>query len=282
MKIGINTWVWVAPLTTAAFERLLPHVAGMGFDWIEVPLETIGDLDYAHARTLLDEYGLGISTCAAIGPDRDFIHPEAAIRANANAYLREAIAATAALGAQNLIGPIYAAVGRVWSMSAAERERDTELLAGQLRELGEHAANHGVTLCIEPLNRFETSFLNLAEQGIALVDRVAHPAVQLMLDTFHMNIEERSLGAAIRAAGPRLRHVHACENDRGAPGSGHVPWHEVVAALHEIGYSGPLVIESFTSDVKSIARAAAIWRPLAASQDALASEGLAFLRSLVK
>jgi D-psicose/D-tagatose/L-ribulose 3-epimerase len=279
MKIGINTWVWVAPLTTAAFERLLPHVAALGFDWIEVPLETIGDLDYHRARHLLEEHQLGISACAAIGPDRDLIHPEEAVRANARAYLQQAIKATAALGAQNLVGPLYAAVGRVWSMSNEERERDTALLVDQLRTLGDYAAAHNVTLCIEPLNRFETSFLNLAAQGIELVKRVDHPAVQLMLDTFHMNIEERALGEAIRAAGPWLRHFHACENDRGAPGSGHVPWHEVFVALHEIGYNGPLVIESFTSDVKSIARAAAIWRPLASSQDALASEGLAFLRT---
>jgi D-psicose/D-tagatose/L-ribulose 3-epimerase len=102
-----------------------------------------------------------------------------------------------------------------------------------------------------------------------------------MLDTFHMNIEERSLGAAIRAAGPRLRHFHACENDRGTPGTGHVPWDDVAAALRAIGYNGAVVIESFTAQVRSIARAAAIWRPLAPSQDALARDGLAFLRRLL-
>jgi D-psicose/D-tagatose/L-ribulose 3-epimerase len=102
-----------------------------------------------------------------------------------------------------------------------------------------------------------------------------------MLDTFHMNIEEKSLGDAIRAVGPRLKHVHTCENDRGAPGSGHVAWNEVAQALQDIHYDGPLVIESFTSNVQSIARAAAIWRNLAPSQDALASDGLKFLKSLL-
>ncbi|MCS7040952.1 MAG: sugar phosphate isomerase/epimerase, partial [Caldilineales bacterium] len=100
------------------------------------------------------------------------------------------------------------------------------------------------------------------------------------LDTFHMNIEEKSLGEAIRAAGPRLKHFHACENDRGAPGSGHVPWNDVAEALRAIGYEGPVVIESFTAKVKSIARAAAIWRALAPTQDDLARDGLAFLRGL--
>jgi D-psicose/D-tagatose/L-ribulose 3-epimerase len=102
-----------------------------------------------------------------------------------------------------------------------------------------------------------------------------------MLDTFHMCIEERSLGDAIRAVGPRLKHVHACENDRGAPGTGHVPWNDVAQALKDIRYNGPVVIESFTPKVKSIARAAAIWRPLAESPEALAFEGGAFLRKLL-
>jgi len=102
-----------------------------------------------------------------------------------------------------------------------------------------------------------------------------------MLDTFHMNIEERSLGDAIRLAGPRLCHLHVCENDRGTPGSGHVPWDEVAQACRDIGFEGPFVIESFTNQVKTIARAAAIWRPLASSQDALAEGGLKYLRTLL-
>jgi D-psicose/D-tagatose/L-ribulose 3-epimerase len=156
------------------------------------------------------------------------------------------------------------------------------LLVSQLSGLAAYAADHGVTLCLEPLNRFETSFLNTARQALEVIDRVNHPGCQLMLDTFHMNIEETSLGEAIRAAGPRLRHVHACENDRGAPGAGHVPWAEVASALKEIGYDGPVVIESFTAKVKSIARAAAIWRPLAATQDAIAYDGLKFLQQLLR
>jgi D-psicose/D-tagatose/L-ribulose 3-epimerase len=103
----------------------------------------------------------------------------------------------------------------------------------------------------------------------------------MMLDTFHMNIEEKSLGDAIRAVGPRLQHVHACENDRGAPGTGNLPWADIAKALKDINYDGPVVIESFTAKVQSIARAAAIWRPLASSQDALAEDGYKFLRQLL-
>jgi D-psicose/D-tagatose/L-ribulose 3-epimerase len=280
MRFGVNTWVWASPLSDAELAELVPKVAGLGFDWIEVPIETPDEFNYGRAGALIREHRLGVSVGAAMGPDRDLIHPDQSIRANGAAYIRHCIDATHAMGAHTLMGPMYAAVGRTWQMSAEERERDTLLLVAALRELAEYAEARDVVQCIEPLNRFETSFITLAEQGIELIDRVAHPSCQLMLDTFHMNIEERSLGDAIRAAGKRLHHLHACENDRGAPGSGHVPWDDVALALREIGYAGPVVIESFTSKVKSIARAAAIWRTLANTQDDLARDGLAFLKGL--
>lgn len=278
MKFGVNTWVWTSPLTTPDVIHLVPKVARLGFDWIELPFENVADFDHQTAAALINEYGLGVSACAVIGEDRDLIHPDKAIRENGLAYVRDCIKAAQTIGANNLIGPIYAAVGRTWQATAAERARDIDILVDNLRSLSAFAADHGVVLCLEPLNRFETSFINTAEQVIEIVDRVDRPACQVMLDTFHMNIEEKSLGDAIRAVGPRLRHVHACENDRGAPGSGNVTWGEVVKGLQDIGYDGPVVIESFSAEVKTIARAAAIWRPLAASQDALAADGLAFLQ----
>lgn len=281
MHFGVNTWVWASPLTDAELARLVPLVAEIGFDWIELPIETPGDYDYARAGSLVRQHGLGVSVAVAMGPDRDLIHPDESIRASGATYIRHCVDAAHTIGAHVLMGPMYSAVGRTWQMSADERERDTELLVRHLRDLARYAESRDVTLCVEPLNRFETSFLNLAAQGVELVDRVDHPACRLMLDTFHMNIEERSLGEAIRLAGPRLRHVHACENDRGTPGSGHVPWDDVAGALRDVGYDGAVVIESFTDRVRSIARAAAVWRPLAASQDALARDGLQFLRGLL-
>lgn len=279
--LGVNAWVWTSPVTTAELERLVPRVAGMGFDWIEVPLESLDDLDHTRGAAIIREQGLGVSACAAMGPDRDLIHSDENVRTNGMNYIRGAIQATQNLGATNLVGPMYSAVGRTWQATSEERARDTDLLVNQLCLLAKYAGDHGVVLCIEPLNRFETSFLNLATQAVEAIDRVDHPACQIMLDTFHMNIEEKSLGDAIRAAGPRLKHVHACENDRGAPGSGNVTWEEFAIALKDIQYDGPVVIESFTSKVQSIARAAAIWRNLAPTQDALAQDGLRFLKKLI-
>lgn len=281
MKFGVNTWVWVSPLTTADIETLAPKIKAMGFDQFEVPLEGLEDIDYDKAAAILKDNGLAVSVCAAMGPDRDLIHEDKSIRDNGVAYIKHMVDAAAILGAQNIVGPLYSSVGRVWQMTAEERARDTDLLVEQLKGLAAYAADYGVTLGVEPLNRFETSFINLASQVIEVVDRVDNPACGVMLDTFHMNIEEKSLGDAIRAAGPRLVHVHSCENDRGAPGSGNVDWQGVAAALKDINYDGPVVIESFTSKVKSIARAAAIWRPLAASQDDLAKDGLTFLKGLL-
>ena len=279
-QIGVNAWVWSSPIDTEELGRLAPKIAKMGFDLVEVPIESTTDLDYAKGAEIARANGLAVSVCAAMGPDRDLIHPDESIRANGMNYVRHCIDATKTLGAANLAGPLYSAVGRTWQQTADERRHDLDLLVRQLRELSAYAGERGVTLCVEPLNRFETSFLNLASQAIEVVDRVDHKACGLLLDTFHMNIEERSIGDAIRAAGPRMRHLHTCENDRGAPGSGHVPWDEVARACRDIGYDGPMVIESFTNKVKSIARAAAIWRPFATSQDALATEGLRHLRKL--
>ena len=277
--IGITSWIWTSPLTTDRFPEIAQHVARLGFDLLEVPIEGTGDLDYKKAAGIVKDLGLSTSVCAAMSPDRDLIHADASVRANAIAYVKHCIDAAQTIGATNVVGPLYSAVGRTWQATADERKQDLDLLVGELKDLARYAGERGVVICVEPLNRFETSFLNLASQAIEVVDRVDHPACGLLLDTFHMNIEEQSIGAAIRAAGSRMKHLHACENDRGAPGSGHIAWGEVVEACRAINYQGPAVIESFTLAVKSIARAAAIWRPLAPTQDSLAQDGLKFLRS---
>jgi D-psicose/D-tagatose/L-ribulose 3-epimerase len=280
-QIGVNAWVWTSPVNTEAFAKLAPRVKEMGFDLIEFGVEGTSDLDYKRAATIARDLGLGASVCAAMGPDRDLIHPDENIRKSSAEYVRHCVDAAEVLGGAHVIGPLYSSVGRCWQQTPDERARDMDTLVTQLKALSKYAGDRGVILCVEPLNRFETSFLNLAEQAIEVVDRVDHPSCGILLDTFHMNIEEKSIGDAIRAAGPRLKHLHTCENDRGAPGSGHVPWNEVAAACRDIGFDGPFVIESFTSAVKSIARAAAIWRAFAPTQDALAQDGLRHLRGLL-
>jgi D-psicose/D-tagatose/L-ribulose 3-epimerase len=279
MQLGISTWVWTSPATTEALETLIPHVARLGFDVVEIPVESEGQFDVDRARALADASGIGVSVCAVIVPGRDLLVPEESERGVA--YLQWCIDAAARLGAPVVAGPFYSAVGRCWRATAEERARDLDTLAAVLRRVGAYGADRGVALGVETLNRFETSFLNTTAQALELVRRVDHPAVGVALDLFHLGIEEKDLGAAIRAAGPHLKHVQVAENDRGTPGTGHLPWREVASALRDVGYGGRVVIETFSDRVEAIARAAAIWRPLFPDSDAIAREGLAFLRPLL-
>lgn len=281
MRFGVNTWVWFSPTTTERFSEVVPKAKAMGFDAIEFGIEALDALDYREAAAILAAHDCGVSVAAVMSPDRDLLADDSGDRRHAQRYLKRCIEACHTLGASNLVGPMYSAVGRVWQDTPESRLRHLDTLVGQLQELAGYAADRGVVLCIEPLNRFETSFINTAEQVVELVDRVDHPNCGVLLDTFHMGIEEKSLGAAIRHCGPRLKHFHACGNDRGAPGNGHLPWDEVAEALKDIGYRGPVVIESFTAQVQSIARAAAVWRSFESSQDALARDGLTFLKRLL-
>lgn len=278
MQLGISTWVWTSPADDEALARLVPHIAGMGYDVVEIPVESLGQFDVEKARRLAADAGVAVSVCAVIGPGRDLLlddEVEAGLE-----YLRGSIDIAQALDSPAVAGPFYSAVGRCWKLTAAERQREIDRLAERLRELGAYAAERGVRLGIEPLNRFETSFMNTTEQTLELVDRIDHPAVGLALDMFHLGIEEKSLGEAIRRAEGRIVHVQVAENDRGTPGTGQLAWDEVAQALHEVGYDGRVVIETFSDRVEAIARAAAIWRPLAPDSDTLAREGLAFLRDL--
>ena len=279
MKIGVSTWVWTSPATTEVLETLLPHIAAIGFDVIELPIEEVGQFDVSRVGELARAHGLEVSVCAVIGPGRDLLLPGEAERGIA--YLRSCIEVAQTLGSPTVAGPFYSAVGRCWRSSTAERERDVDHVARTLRSLGDYAADHGVVLGVETLNRFETSFLNTTAQALELIGRIDHPAVGVALDLFHLGIEEKHVADALRAAGPRLVHLQVAENDRGTPGTGSLPWNDVAKALHEIEYRGRVVIETFSDRVEAIARAAAIWRPLAPDSDSLAREGLAFLRPLL-
>jgi D-psicose/D-tagatose/L-ribulose 3-epimerase len=180
------------------------------------------------------------------------------------------------VGAAVVAGPLYAPAGRTWLLDADARRATVARLRDRLRPLADEAAGRGVTIALEPLNRFETSLVNTVEQALEVVDGIA--GLGLALDTFHMNIEERDLPAAIRAAGDRLVHVQVCGNDRGAPGGDHLDWPAMRDALADIGYAGQLSIESFTAPALAVPMS--VWRPLATGPDALAVEGLAFLREL--
>jgi D-psicose/D-tagatose/L-ribulose 3-epimerase len=278
--IGVNSWVWTSPFTDAS-AGLIRRAARMGFDVFEIAVEDPAHFKGGRVAKTLADTGLRPTICGAFGPSRDLTHDDPAFRRESLAYITDVLGLCDRWGVKVFAGPMYSSVGKRRQVSASQKRREWDRAVKGLRAAGKRAADHGVTLAIEPLNRFETDLINTAAQVVRLVDEVDQPSVKVHLDTFHMTIEEDSILDAIRLAGPRLAHFHACENNRGAPGNGLVAWDQVARGLKSVRYKGDLVIESFTPACLAIAAAAAIWRPLAPSQDALAREGVAFLRKLV-
>lgn len=279
MKFGANLWIWESPVTIESLECIGPRLVEWGFDLVELPLETADAWSPTAVAARLESLGLAASVCVAMSPDRDLTTDDPATVQRTRDYLRAAIDAAARLGASCIAGPIYSPTGYAELFHDAERARTLDRLAENLRPVLDHADNAGVGIAIEPLNRFETSLFNTTGQLMAFIEQVNHPRLGVLLDTFHMNIEERDIPAAIRDAGTHLLHFHACGNDRGAPRNGAISWPAIADALREIDYDGALVVESFTAENDTIAKAASIWRPLAESQDAIAIEGVATLRA---
>lgn len=277
--IGVNTWVWTSPLTDAALADLAPRIAGMGFDAIELPLENAGDWDPACTRDVVAEHGLHPIVIGAMGPGRSLIDRAGNVPATQE-YLRTCLAAARTVGATVVAGPFYAPTGATWRMSPTERAEAYAQLRRNLRPVVDEAAATGVTLAIEPLNRYETSVVNTVEQALEAFGPLLGPGLGLALDTYHLNIEEKRPDAAIRAAGAAISHVQVCGSDRGPVGDDHTDWPGMLSALDAAGYGGVLGLESFTGENATIAVAASVWRPLAESQDALAERSLAFLRGL--
>jgi len=277
-SVGASTWIWVSPLSDQRLAELAPKVRELGFDVIELQVEEPGQWDPARAAELAAAHGLGTSLCCVMPPGRDLALDDEEAARSTISYLEHCVDVAATIGSPVVAGPMYAAVGRLWRMEPGERDTTLARVAERLRPVAEHAGERGVRLAVEPLNRYETSLINTVEQGLDLVERVGSPGCGLLLDTYHMNIEEKDPVAAARAAGGHIAHVHACGTDRGAPGGDRFAWPEFVSALDEAGYQGALCVESFTAEQEAIATAAAIWRPLAPSQDALAADGLAFLK----
>ncbi|MSU27662.1 MAG: sugar phosphate isomerase/epimerase [Pedosphaera sp.] len=279
MRFGINTFLYTSPFTTESV-KLFPKFKKWGFETVEIPVEAPEHIDPVKVKAAADKAGLAIgSICACMGPGRDF-RGTAEEQATAMTYCKALVDQAAIMGCPRLIGPIYSVVGKADAVEPEQQKVEFALVVKNLKVLAAFAATRDITLCIEPLNRFETDFLNTTDKGLALIKAVGAKNVVLHLDTFHMNIEEKNQAAAIIKAGKHLGHFHACGSDRGTPGGDHIDWKPIVAALKKIGYQGDVVIESFTTDVKVIARAAAIWRKIEPKRDDIALKGLANLQRL--
>ena len=280
--IGVNPWVWASPVTDAVLAELIPRIAAFGFDAVELPIEQPGDWDPVRTRGLLASHGLAAAAvCAVTPPGRDLVCAPAGVVEATAAYLKTCVDSAAAVGAPCVGGPVYAAVGRTWRMSPADRSTCYADFRRALAPVAGHAEQRGVNIGVEALNRYETSVVNTVEQAVELIDGLP-PNVGIMIDTYHLNIEESDPYAAVTLAGPHIKHVQVSGTDRGAPGADHFNWPAFFGALRATGYRGALCIESFTAENEAIATAASIWRPLAPSQDRLALDGLSYLRGIVR
>ena len=281
MRFGINSFLFTSPFTTQS-ARLFPKFKKWGFETVEIPIEAPEHIDSTKVKAALDKNGLVCgSVCACMGPGRDF-RGSAKDQREAMKYCKALIDHMVVLGCPSLIGPVYSVVGKADAVDPKQQKKEFALVVKNLKVLAAYAEKKGVQICVEPLNRFETDFLNTCDKGLQLIKAVGSPALKLHLDTFHMNIEEKNQAAAIKKAGKLLGHFHACGTDRGTPGNDELDWKPIVKALKSIKYKGDVVIESFTTDVKVIARAAAIWRRIEPTRDEIAVKGLKFLKKAFK
>ena len=277
MRFGINTFLFTSPFTNES-TRLFPQFKKWGFETIEIPVEDPSHIDPAHVKAELDKHGLACgSVCACMGPDRDLRGTQDQQQTGLQ-YMIKLIDQMVTLDSPSLIGPVYSAVGRADAVPESEYKEQWKTVVKHLKALTKYAQKRGRQVCLEPLNRFETDFINTCDQGLKMIRDVGSPALRLHLDTFHMNIEEKNQAQAIRKAGKALGHFHACGSDRGTPGNDHIDWKSIATALKAIRYNSDVVIESFTTDVKVIARAAAIWRKMEPTRDEIAVKGLKFLK----
>ncbi|MDX1950585.1 MAG: sugar phosphate isomerase/epimerase [Verrucomicrobiota bacterium] len=277
MRIGINTFLFTSPFTNES-TKLFPKFKKWGFDTVEIPVEDPSHIDPQHVKAELDKNGLVCgSVCACMGGGRDLRGtPEQ--QKNAFDYMTTLLDQMVALDCPSLIGPVYSEVGRADAVPEKEYKQQWKTVVKHLKQLSKYAEKRGRQICLEPLNRFETDFINTADQALQMIADVGSPALKIHLDTFHMNIEEKDQARAIKKVGKLLGHFHACGSDRGTPGNDHIDWVPIVAALKSVKYKGDIVIESFTTDVKVIARAAAIWRRMEPTTEEIAVKGIKFLK----
>lgn len=279
LSFAVSTWLWTSPFTNET-TALFPKIKAMGFDAVEIPVEDPSLIDNALLKRALADNGLNGIVCGAFGPSRDLTNEDPAVHQQCFDYIEQCFDLCNELGTAFLAGPMYSAVGKARMVPPEQRQKEWKLAVSNLHKVCEQAASRGLSIALEPLNRFESDMVNTAEDVMRLVRDIDHPAARVLLDSFHMTIEERDLEKAFLTVGDALIHVQVSENYRGTPGTGLTPWPALKRGIGKINYQGAISIESFTPEIKELAGAVCIWKTLADSQDGFASDGLQFLKQL--
>ncbi|MBS7657404.1 sugar phosphate isomerase/epimerase [Candidatus Bathyarchaeota archaeon] len=260
--------------------KLIKKAKDLGFEGVEIPLMELDVIDVEKTKKELKQYGVTALGSMGLPQNLDISSSDAATRERGIEHMKRSIEIISELGGDCINGVIYTAWGKITGKPRTEEE--WKYSVDSLKKICQYAKKYGVTLGIEPVNRFETYFINTASDAVKLAKDVDEPNIKVHLDTFHMNIEEKNFYQPIKDTGSMLWHMHCCENDRSIAGTGHVDWDGVFRALSEINYDRWIVVESFTQDMEKIAASTAIWRKMAPSADALASEGLRFLKKMAE
>jgi D-psicose/D-tagatose/L-ribulose 3-epimerase len=274
MKYGMNLLLW----TDRLHDGLLPvldKIKTMGYDGVEIPLFDL-TLDYSAWGKRFDDLGLERTAVTVRGAADNPISRDAKVRATGVANTKRTLDCCQAAGCQTLVGPYHSAIGEF--SGAGPTADEWKWGVESMRQVAVHAGQAGVKLAVEYLNRFEIYLLNSAADAARFCKEVNHPNCRMMYDTFHANIEEKSIGDAIRTAAPQLIHVHISENDRSTPGAGGIPWTATFDALKQVGYQGWLVVEAFGLALPAIVAATKIWRRMFESEEQLARDALAFMK----
>jgi D-psicose/D-tagatose/L-ribulose 3-epimerase len=281
MRLGINTVLWFWPFDPSRTD-IFKKIADIGFETVEFALVDRSPGNIKKIRDALDRTGLECVIDGVVGGEKDILSPDENIMKAGQKYLFESIDLCQELGCRYLIGPIYSTGIKDYLFDAAQRKKSVEQAAGIIRELADYAGEKGIVIAIEPLNRYETNFVNTTGELKQLIDSVDKKNVGFQIDTFHANIEEKSIYDAVLLAGKKLFHMHAPESDRGTPGTGVVEWEAVAAGLKEIGYSHNIDIEIAHPHVENIRIPGAIWRKYDHEPDEMAGKGFDFLKDLLK
>ena len=279
--LGIHALVWTGGWSEPEARRAIELTKETGFDLIEIPLLDPHDVDAAMTRRLLEELGTAATCSLGLPFDADVSSADPTVAARGEELLAAAIDVTAEVGADFLGGVIHSAMGKYLEPASARGRRHC---VEALKRLAERAAAAGVTLGVEPVNRYESNLVNTAEQALGLIDEIGAENVVVHLDSYHMNIEEDDLASPVRVCRDRLGYVHIGESHRGYLGTGTVDFPVLFGALAEAGYRGPITFESFSSVVISerFASALAIWRnPWQDGRD-VAREARSFLEAQVR
>lgn len=274
MKCGVHIALWMKTW----HDDVIPYIeeaARLGFDGVELSLLGMSDANIARIRSCLTETGLELTCTTGLAMAQDISSNDPVVRKAGISYLEQAIKTVSALGSPLLSGVIYAPWGkRLMTDRAGRWQRSAEAL----KELAPFAREHGVSLGIEAINRFETDLVNTAQQALELANTIDEPNIGILLDSFHMNMEEKDIVAAFIHSKDRLIHFHCVENDRGVPGSGHSPWEQFFKGLKATNYQGWLTLEMFVQANQDVSPDLAIWRTIEANPSEAARQGLSFLR----